>query len=154
MDGEAKGMIDSEVHIMIARHNVITAIDGNRDDRDAELLRQEESSALERSHLSRLSACPFGKHYYRHTVLKGVVSVVVSFLDLLRSALIHGNMLCCATSGTYEWDAEEFVFHHPFEVAVEVTIDEEDIERALMIAHEDILLIGTKVLPAFHFDGE
>ena len=86
-------MIDSEVHIMIARHNVITAIDGNRDDRDAELLRQEESSALERSHLSRLSACPFGKHYYRHTVLKGVVSVVVSFLDLLWSALIHGNML-------------------------------------------------------------
>ena len=45
------------------------------------------------------------------------------------------------------------MLHHPFEVTAQMTIDEKDVEDALMVGHEHITLVFCQMLTPFDLHG-
>ena len=43
-----------------------------------------------------------------------------------------------ASGIAHERDLLELVLHHPLEISAEETVDEEDVERSLVVGNEDI----------------
>lgn len=46
------------------------------------------------------------------------------------------------------------LLHHPLEVAVEETVDEEDVECSLVVGHKDIALLGVEILASLNVYGQ
>lgn len=51
-------------------------------------------------------------------------------------------MMCVLAGHTEEGHLPKRFLHHPLEVAVQETVDEEDVESPLMIADKDVALLG------------
>ncbi len=154
VNGEAKGAVYGKVHVLVFRHHFITALYGQGYDGNVQFLGEKETSTLEHSHLSVPAARAFGEHHYRHSIAEDLAGIVVCLLHFLRAALIYGDVSCSTARGTYERNAEQLIFHHPFEIAVQVAIYEENVKGTLMVAHEDILLVGTQMLPSLYMNTE
>ena len=70
------------------------------------------------------------------------------------SALINKYLVRRLASLSHQRYIAQLSFHHPLKVAVQETIDEEDVEGALMIRHEHIALAFLQVLPTLYLDGQ
>ena len=61
-----------------------------------------------------------------------------------------GAFACIADKG----NPAQLVLHHPFEIAVQESIDEENVESSLVVGHKHIALSGLEVFTSFHFYGQ
>ena len=46
------------------------------------------------------------------------------------------------------------MFHHPLEVTIQIAVDEEDVEGALMVGDENVGLALLQMGTALHLDGD
>ena len=76
---------------------------------------------------------------------KSVVEVTLDFSESMRSIV-----KACFPNAIITLDR----FHHPLEVAVEESINQEDVERSLMVGNKDIRLTFAQVLAPFHLHGQ
>lgn len=90
----------------------------------------------------------------RHALLEYLASVVVGLSYLACSATVDEYMMCVLAGHTEEGHPSKRFLHHPLEVAVQETVDEEDVEGPLMVADEDVALLGVEVLASFHMYGQ
>ena len=98
-------------------------------------------------------ARPLGEDDQRDAPTKDVACLVVALLDAACPPLIDEDMVTLLAGPSHEGHLAQLVFHHPAEVATEMAVDEEDVESALMVAHEDIRLPGLQMLSSLHAYG-
>src|SRR3712207_5514686 len=84
--------------------------------------------------------CSLGKHHERHAFLQRLASLVVGGAYLRRATLVDKDMMCRLAGHAYERYTAQSFLHHPFEVSVQKTIDEENVERPLVVCHKHIRL--------------
>ena len=76
-------------------------------------------------------------------------------LHLLRTAFLIDKDEAGALAGLAdEGHLPQLSLHHPFEMAVQETIDEEDVEGPLMVGDDDVALLGIHVLATLDVNGE
>ena len=81
--------------------------------------------------------------------------MVVHLLQLLRTALLIDEDISGALAGlAHERHLTQLLLHHPFELAAEEAVDQEDVEDALMVGNDDIALVGVKVFATFDLHGQ
>ena len=59
-------------------------------------------------------------------------------------------MVSCLAGHTDKGHLAQATLHHPLEVAVEIAIDQENVECTLMVAHKDIRLALFEMLASLH----
>ena len=93
-----------------------------------------------------ISTGALGEYSETGTALQCLSSLVVGGLHLFGTTLINENLVGLGTSKAYKRNLTQLVFHHPFEMAMQMTINQEDIESTLMVGHEDIRLFLVQML--------
>ena len=152
-------LVDGELHRMpcspaaCARHDVERTVDGQRHHGQLQLVGQQESAATEGSHVACERARALWEDDERDTPTKDVACLVVALLDAACPPLVDEDMVTLLAGPSHEGHLAQLVFHHPAEVATEMAVDEEDVESALMVAHEDIRLPGLQMLSPLHAYG-
>ena len=150
VDGEGKRITGYEIQIFRAWLHIETAIYCHWNDWQLKFVGKEKSASLETCHVSGECTCSFWEENHRHSVLQKFACCVVSLLNLSWRALVNRNVATSTTTSTKEWNLEQLVFHKPLEILVQITIYEENIKSALMVAYEYIAFIIIYVLSTFH----
>ena len=92
---------------------------------------------------------------HRHTIsfLQNLAGTLIGPLNLLRATLVNKDLVGFPTGIADKRNLAQLIFHHPFEVAPQITVDHEDVEDALMIRHKHVALILLKVLLSLNLNG-
>ena len=155
MDGERQGVPVGKMPVAGARHHIKGSVDGQRNDRKLQLVGQYKGTFLELSHVPGERTGPFREHDHTQIALfQGLTGGLVGCSYLCRATLIDEDLVRLAAGIAQERNLTQLVFHHPFEVTAQKTVDQEDVKRPLMIGHKDIRLVGFQILTAFNLDGQ
>ena len=154
MDGETEGAPLQEMPVFGAGHHMERAVDGNRHNGQLQLIGQHECTLLEVAHGSRIGARALGKHHHAHAAAQRGTRLSIGLAHLARAALVDEYLMRSLAGHTHKGDFPDASLHHPLEVAAKVAVEKEDVERALVIGHEDVGLVGLEMLPALHSDGQ
>ena len=133
VDGERQPVPAHEVPVTCARHYVERAVDCQRHHGQPQLVGKHERPPAEVAHASRERARPLGEHHHARAVPKYVAGMVVGLLYFARASLVNENLVALYAGIAYEWYLLQSLFHHPLEVAAQVSEDEEYVERPLMV---------------------
>lgn len=129
-----------KVEVAITRHHLECAVDGDWHHRQLQLICQQESSTFIFAHLACPRAASLWEHHHRHAVFQCVTSLIDALLYLLRITVVNEYKPCRLACLADERGITQRGFHHPFEVASEESVGQEDVERSLMVWTEDITL--------------
>lgn len=151
---ERQGMPDDEMHVAHTGHDIERTVDGERNDRELQFIGQHEGSAAERAHVTIEGAGSFGKDNERHTFAQNLACLLVGLADFAGSTFVDKNVVGAFGRVADKGNTAQLIFHHPLEIAVQETVDEKDVERSLVIGHEDVALSWLEVLPSGHFHGQ
>ena len=80
--------------------------------------------------------------------------MVVGLLDFTWSRFVNEDVVSFLAGVANERKLAERLFHHPFEVAIQETINEKNVERALVVGHKNIALTTLKLFAAIYVYGE
>ena len=146
----------NEIHITLrTRKYFKRAIDGHRQQRQVQLVGQLEGSALEATQTPVPRAGTLWKDNQRDTSLENLTGTNKHLGSLLGSALlVNKDKLGSLAGFSDERHVAQLFLQHPFEMASEETIDEEDVKTALMVGNDDVALSGSHILQAFDMDGQ
>lgn len=137
-----------------AGHDGKSAVDGERRYGECELDGELVCASFERSHFAVPSAGAFGKYDKRHAVLQGLFGFLQGFFEPSRGGVVDEYMPGGGTGASHEGDIVQAFFHHPFEVVVEVPVDEEYVVGSLVVCHKDVGGVFVDVFTASHFDSD
>jgi len=154
MDGQTEGMPRDEVPVTHAGQDVERAVDGQGYDGKLEFVGQGEGALAELSHVASETAGTFREYGDGIAFVEYLAGIVIGFLDLADAALVDHDLVGLAAGVADEGYLVDLVLHHPLEIAVQEAINEEDVEGALMVGHEDVGLVFLQMLTAFDLDGE
>ena len=131
-------------------------VDGDRDYGQLQFVGQLESPLLEGAHVPGVGARPFGEHHQRSAFLQYLSRVFVGFMYLFRSGFVHEDVARAFAGFSHEENLPQRLLHHPLEVAAQEAVDEEDVERSLVVGHEDVggLLVHVLVSAYDHGDEQ
>ena len=79
--------------------------------------------------------------------------MVIGLAYLAGPTLVYKDVMGIVARGTHQRHIAQAALHHPLEVAVQETVDEEDVKRSLMIAYEYIRLVLAQMLAPLDLDG-
>ena len=154
VDGELQRMPSQPMPVAHAGHHVKRTVDGQRANRQLEFISKHERPPTEHSHVACEGARAFGKHHQRHAFLKHLARLVVGLADLARPALVDKDVVSRLTRPPYEGNFAQSLLHHPLEVASQKSVDNEDVDRSLVVADKDVALMLAQMLPPFYLYGE
>lgn len=69
-----------------------------------------------------------------------------------RCAVVDEDVPGCGTGAAYERNVPQTFFHHPFEIVVEVSVDEKYVVCSLVVGHKNVGGVLVDVFSASHFD--
>ena len=95
-----------------------------------------------------------GEDDERHAFLEYFTGIVVSLADFAGAAAVDIDVMGVLAGHAEEWYLAQRFLHHPFEVAVKESVNEEYVERALVVSHEDVALLRVEVLTTFDTDWQ
>ena len=68
--------------------------------------------------------------------------------------LVYEDVVGCCAGCSDERHLPESALHHPLEVAAQIAVDDEHVERSLVVGHEDVALARSQMLAALYLDGQ
>ena len=153
MDGELERMPVDEAPVAHTGQHVERAVDGKRHYGQLELVGEHEGTAAEYPHVSGKRAGSLGENHQRHAFAQRVARMVIGLAYLARPTLVYKDVMGIVARGAHQRHIAQAALHHPLEVAVQETVDEEDVKRSLMIAYEYIRLVLAQMLAPLDLDG-
>ena len=136
--------------ILHAWLDIEAAVDGERTNRQLQLVGKHEGSTAEHAHVAGEGAGTLWEHHERHAFLEHLARLIVRGTNLGRSALIYEDVVGIDASQTHERNVADAFLHHPLEVTAQEAIDEEDVEGTLMVGHEHVALTFLEMLPTLY----
>ena len=154
VDGERQGMPPDETTVAHAGHDIERAVDGHRHDGQLQLVGQGKGTAAEMAHVACERAAALGEDGEAGAALQGGTGTVVGLLDFLGASLVDEDLMRLRAGIAHEGHLAQLLLHHPLEVAAEIAVDEEDVEGALVVGHEDIALVALEMLTPLDANGD
>ena len=137
-----------------AREHIKGAVDGHGHHGQADVVGQLESPLAEQPHVPGEGATALGEDHQRSAVFQRAACAVDGVLYGFRARLVYKDETGFLASVTHERNFAQRLLHHPLEVAMQITVYQKNVHRALMIGHEDIALSGLQVLASLHLDRQ
>ena len=134
-----------------ARHDLVTAVDGDGNDGQAELQRQFKGTVLEGSHLARVGAAALRKDDNRHPrwpTFGGGHGVAAGPVPSGCRPEWAGQYY--AASGADDGDVGQALARHPLEVVAQVAVHREDVIGTLMIGNKHVTGLVVHMLASLH----
>ena len=154
VDDEAHGVAVDKVDAGHAGEHVERTVDGEGDDRQLQLVGQLERALAEQAHVAGEAAGAFGEDDERCAALQGAAGVVDGFLDGLGAGFVHEDVARLDAGIAHQRHLAQGFLHHPLEIAAQVAVDEEDVERSLVVGHEHVALPAVYIFTAFDVNGQ
>ena len=154
MNRERERMPSQEPEALLPAEHVEGSADGDRHDRELQLVSQLEGSATENAHVTGKGPGSLGKDEEAGAAPQDATSLLVGELNRLRSALVNHNMPGTETGFAHQGDAAQCFLHHPLEVPPQESIDEEYVVGPLMIGHKDIGSTAVETVAPPDTDGQ
>lgn len=108
------------------------------------------SPFLKATHLARLRAGAFGENHDRSPFAQAALRIAHALRRSLGRGIVYKDEASRPTSRSHERDLADTGFHHPFDRDPQETINQEDVERPLMVGHEDVRAASLNMLHASH----
>lgn len=144
----------ARIHLELApRHRFVSPFDGERNDGKSQLQRYLEPTALEVTHASALCASSFGEDDDGGATLKVLFRLLHCLLDGGWLFVIHENLTRNRPSASNKGHVAKSLFHDPTKGVVQESVDEEDVEGALVVSHKDVGLLGVDIFASTHRDA-
>ena len=137
-----------------AGQEVETAVESDGHDGQLEGVGELEGTAAEVAHVARETTGALGEDGERGAALQAGLGGAHGVDDALAGRFVDENEAGLFAGIAHEGNAAERLLHHPFELAAEEAGEEEDIERALVVGHEDVALAGLQVVATFDRDRD
>ena len=150
MDGECEAVWTGQ--FLETRQYVKRSVDGHRHDRQAQFVGELERSFLEVAHVTGECARPLGEDDQRSAIDEGVVCLGYRAAHPATACAVDEDVACGFARPADEGYLAQALFHHPFEVAPQIAVDEEYVEDALMVGHEDIGMAVVNLVASGDFD--
>ena len=93
-------------------------------------------------------------HYTTIASLQDMTCCLIGGTYLTGTSLVDKNLVRLFAGIAYKRYLLQLVLHHPLEIATQETIDEEDVESALMVGNKDVRLIGLKMFATLNRDRQ
>ena len=114
---------------------------------------ENSTAPFEGPHGTCPGAGSLGEHDERHAALQGGFGLLQGLFDPAGGGFIDKDVAGGGAGASHEGDVAQALFHHPFEVVVEVSVDEEYVVGSLVVGHEHIGGVGVDVFAAVHLDA-
>ena len=154
VDDKAERMPMNEIEASHAGQYIERTVNRDGDDRKLQVVCQLKCAFAEESHVPGESSGAFGEDNERRSVLKRGARFVNGFFDGFRSGFVHENVARFFTSDSDERHLAQCFFHHPFEVTSKIAVNQENINRTLVVGDEDVALTRVEMLATFNVNGE
>ena len=155
MDGQRQGMPRGKMPVLHARHHVERTIDGQWHNGQLQFVSQSEGTFLERTHVACKRTGTLRKHHHTTVAsLQNMTCSLVGMTHLPHPTLVDHNLVRLPAGIAHEGNLVDLVLHHPLEVTTQEAVNQEDVERALMVGHKDIRLVGFQVFAPLDLDRQ
>ena len=138
------------LHVTHTRHDIKRTIYRNGHHVELKVVCKHERATLKHSHVTRKRARSLRKHDQRHAILQCSMGLIVGLANLRRASFVNENVVCSLTSLAHKGHITQLTLHHPLEIAVQITINQEDVKRSLVVCHKDIRPSFLQVFASFH----
>ena len=137
----------------IFRKRLPGPIDHDWKDLDLVVAREFESSHLERVDLPVRTSGSLGKKQDAHAPVENLDDPLNSFPAAFVTRAIHRNITRGRHAPSHERDPEKFTFCQELKIDRERGTDGENVQHALMVRNDNVMLSFLKVLAAAHGDA-
>lgn len=153
MDNDAQRMPIDEVEAPGTGKDVETAVDGDGHDGKLQGIGELEGTAAEGAHVSVVGTGTFGEDAERGSAGKGFSRVSHRLQYGTARTLVDENKAGLTAGEAHKGDVAEAFLHHPLEFVAKIAVDGENIERPLVVRHENVALPTVDVLLSLDGDG-
>ena len=120
--------------VLRTRHDIERAVDGQRNDRQLQLVGQRKGTLLKHAHVTCERTGTLGKDNHGTVAgLQNMTCCLVGLAHLPHPTLVDHNLVRLTTGIAHTRNLIDLVLHHPLEVTTQKAVNQKDIEGALMV---------------------